>query len=269
VPTSIAQVDAFTAEPFAGNPAGICVLDAVDDERWMQSVAAEMNVAETAFLCRDGADWRLRWFTPEVEVDLCGHATLASAHHLTEAGLVGPGPIRFHTASGVLTAEIADDGWITIDMPAVPVEPTTPPGALLEALGTDQVVAVSKGRLDYLVEVTDADVVRGLEPDHTRLKAIPSMRGLIVTAIGDGLFDIVSRFFAPGVGIEEDPVTGSAHCALAPYWAARLERTELLAHQASRRGGTIRVALAGDRVRLSGQAVTTLRGELTVDPPTG
>ena len=273
MPIAITQVDAFTAEPFAGNPAAVCILDHLRADAWMQAVAMEMNLSETAFLCRAPSpehpdDWQLRWFTPAAEVELCGHATLAAAHHLTEAGIVDPGPIRFHTASGLLTAEVGPDGWVTLDMPALPVEPTTPPGALLEAIGTEP-VAVAKSRYDYLVELADAEAVRALEPDLLRLRSISSMRGLIVTAVGDGLFDIVSRFFAPGVGVDEDPVTGSAHCSLGPYWSDRLGTDELLAHQASARGGTVRVTTAGERVRLTGQAVTTLHGELTVEAPAG
>ena len=260
------QVDAFTAEPFAGNPAAVCLLDADADPGWMQRVAAEMNLSETAFL-RPGAEagrYGLRWFTPAVEVELCGHATLASAHVLYSEGLVEAGrELRFDTASGPLAARRDGDGAIWLDFPATPAEPVDPPAGLLEALGVGATRWVGLGRFDYLVELADEAAVRGLAPDVRGLDGL-GVRGVIVTAAADGPggYDFVSRFFAPGAGIDEDPVTGSAHCTLAPYWADRLGRPELTGYQASTRGGLVRVRPQGDRVLLGGQAVTVLRGQL-------
>ncbi|MBI2705615.1 MAG: PhzF family phenazine biosynthesis protein [Actinobacteria bacterium] len=259
----IVQVDAFTAEPFGGNPAGVCVLDVPGDDGWMQSVASEMNLAETAFLVPVHGGWDLRWFTPAVEVDLCGHATLAAAHHLVERGdVTGEAEVmRFFTASGELLAKQTLDGWIQIDLPATPPEPVTPPGALLASLGLSDAVAVSKSRLDYLIEVPSAELLRELQPNFTNLAAIGT-RGVMVTSVGEGLYDMVSRFFAPSVGVDEDPVTGSAHCALGPYWADKLGKADLLAYQASKRGGVLRVSVKDDRVVLGGQAVTVIRATL-------
>jgi predicted PhzF superfamily epimerase YddE/YHI9 len=258
--TRIVQVDAFTDRPFAGNPAAVCVLPGPADEHWMQRVAMEMNLAETAFLHREGDAWRLRWFTPAVEVDLCGHATLASAHVLWEDGhAVRGAPLRFLTRSGALGAA-SRDGWIELDFPAEPALPVAAPPHLLDALGTSGVVA--KNRMDYLVEVADEAAVRRLAPDLGRLKPIPC-RGVVVTARAAAPYDFVSRFFAPAAGVDEDPVTGSAHCALAPWWSERLGRNTLVGYQASPRGGVVRVELRDDRVSLLGQAVTVLRGELT------
>jgi PhzF family phenazine biosynthesis protein len=263
------QVDAFTAEPFAGNPAAVCLLDREAEPGWMQRVAAEMNLAETAFVRRlepgEGAVFGLRWFTPAVEVELCGHATLASAHVLWTEGRVGAGRrIRFQTLSGELGA--ADrDGVVELDFPATPPTAADPPAALLEALGVPaQAVGwAGRSRFDHLLELGSEAAVRGLEPDFRRLRETTT-RGVIATAASDAdQFDFVSRFFAPAVGIDEDPVTGSAHCALGPYWSGRLGRADLVGYQASRRGGVVRTRTAGDRVLLGGQAVTVLRGELT------
>jgi PhzF family phenazine biosynthesis protein len=257
------QVDAFTSEPFAGNPAAVCVLPAARDDVWMQHVAAEMNLSETAFLVaradRDGFD--LRWFTPTIEVALCGHATLASAHALWESGaLPSAAALRFHTKSGVLTAERVGE-WIELNFPSTPPTPAEPPEGLAAALGVPP-SAVLKSRFDYLVEVGSEAEVVGLAPDFAALRKLP-VRGVIVTsrATTPGL-DFVSRFFAPGAGVDEDPVTGSAHCCLTPYWSQKLGRTSFVARQVSPRGGTLRLTLDGDRVRLRGQAVTILRGEL-------
>ncbi|HEU4698821.1 MAG TPA: PhzF family phenazine biosynthesis protein [Gemmatimonadales bacterium] len=259
----IAQVDAFTDRPFAGNPAGVCVLPAPRDAEWMQRVAAEMNVAETAFLVRraDGDGWDLRWFTPTVEVDLCGHATLASAHLLWEAGHVPPGAeARFHTRSGLLTARRGGPA-IELDFPSEPAEASPLPEGLADALGAAPVWG-GRNRMDWLVEVESAAVVRALAPDLGRIAQVPA-RGVIVTSrADDGSCDFVSRFFAPQAGVPEDPVTGSAHCCLAPFWAPRLGRDTLVGRQLSARGGTVHVRLAGDRVVLGGAAVTVLRGEL-------
>jgi PhzF family phenazine biosynthesis protein len=261
------QVDAFTSEAFRGNPAAVCLLDAPADEPWMQRVAAEMNLSETAFVSPRADGFDLRWFTPTVEVALCGHATLASAHVLRETRRLAASAVaRFHTKSGVLAA--AKDGeWIELDFPATPSEPADAPAGLLEALGVEA-VAVGRSRFDCLVEVADEAIVRALRPDFVRLRSVDA-RGVIVTSRAESAgVDFVSRFFAPASGIDEDPVTGSAHCCLAPYWAAKLGRTDFVAHQLSARGGELRVTLAGARVRLRGQAVTVLRGELLVETGT-
>jgi PhzF family phenazine biosynthesis protein len=261
-------VDAFTDRSFAGNPAAVCVLDTAADETWMQALAAEMNLSETAYLVPVEGGWNLRWFTPAVEVDLCGHATLASAHVLfNERGGAHDNleELRFSTKSGWLTARRQDDGWIELDFPADTATPLDAPSGLLDALRLDaaQVAGVFRGRSDLLVELADAAEVRACDPDHRALAAL-DVRGAMVTAAGDdGVHDFVSRFFAPGSGIDEDPVTGSAHCLLGPFWAARLGRTELVAYQASRRGGVVRVSVRDDRVGLAGQAVTVLRASLT------
>jgi len=258
---AIVQVDAFTDTPFRGNPAAVCVLPTPRDERWMQEIAREMNLSETAFLHGESDGFGLRWFTPTVEVPLCGHATLASAHVLWEDGhLPRDRQARFHTKSGLLTAD-RDHGWIELDFPAKHAEPAPPPAGLAEALGAKPLY-VGRNALDYLVEVDSEATVRRLSPDFTALTKLP-VRGVIVTSrAAPGPYDFVSRFFAPGSGIPEDPVTGSSHCALGPFWSARLGKSELLAYQASARGGVVRVRLAGDRVKLGGQAVTVLRGEL-------
>ncbi len=255
------QIDAFTDKPFAGNPAAVCLLPAPRTEEWMQLVAREMNLAETAFLVRTGDGFELRWFTPLCEVDLCGHATLASAHALWEGGhLRAEETARFHTRSGLLTANQAD-GRIWLDFPSTPAKPVPPPPDLASGVG---VALVSAGRtpFDYLVEIEGENTLRSLVPDLTALARLP-VRGVIVTArSGGGDIDFVSRFFAPAAGVPEDPVTGSAHCALGPYWAAKLGRTELTAYQTSPRGGTVLIRLAGDRVHLGGNAVTVARGEI-------
>jgi PhzF family phenazine biosynthesis protein len=261
------QIDAFTAERFSGNPAAVCLLPVPRDEQWMQLVAREMNLSETAFVSRRpsnsgaAAGFDLRWFTPSVEVALCGHATLASAHALWELGELGPREVaRFHTKSGLLTAE-RRDGLIELDFPATVAEAADAPAGLADALGVTPVY-VGKSRFDYLVEVDGEDVVRKLTPDIVRIKTLP-VRGVMVTsrATTPG-WDFVSRFFAPAAGVDEDPVTGSAHCCLTPYWSQKLGRTEMIARQLSARGGTLRLRLAGDRVKLGGHAVTVLRGEL-------
>ncbi|MBD2104709.1 PhzF family phenazine biosynthesis protein [Leptolyngbya sp. FACHB-261] len=258
---TITQVDAFTAEPFAGNPAAVCILPEPRDEVWMQKVAQEMNLSETAFLHRQADGFSLRWFTPAVEVALCGHATLASAHVLWEAGHLQPQEqARFHTLSGLLTAERRSD-WIELDFPAKLEEATTAPPDLLKALAV-RPVYVGKNQFDYVVEVESEQTVRALNPDFTLLRKLP-VRGVIVTSAATSPeYDFVSRFFAPGSGVDEDPVTGSAHCCLGPFWQQRLGRQEFVAYQASARGGVVRVRCSGERVALGGQAVTVLRGEL-------
>ena len=228
----------------------------------MRDVAREMNLSETAFLSPAADSFDLRWFTPAVEVDLCGHATLASAHVLWEDGHLSPGSqARFHTRSGLLLAERCGE-WIDMDFPATVAEPAEPPSSLLASLGA-RGKNVCRSRFDYLVEVETEEEVLALTPDFTTLRKI-GVRGVIVTAPASRAgFDFVSRFFAPGAGVDEDPVTGSAHCSLGPYWAPRLGKTELLAFQASARGGEVRLRVAGERVFLGGQAVTVLRGELS------
>ncbi len=255
-------VDAFTDRPFAGNPAAVCLLDEVPDTDWMQSVAAEMNLSETAFVRPLDDGFELRWFTPAMEVELCGHATLASAHALwTECVVNEQQPIRFHTKSGVLTCT-QDDDIIQLDFPATPVQDAKPPAGLLDALGV-QPSFVGKSKFDKFVLVDSEQVIRSLKPDFARLRQI-SMRGVIVTSTSnDPRFDFVSRYFAPAAGIDEDPVTGSAHCCLGWYWSEQLDKTEMTAFQASARGGIVRVRISGDRVLLGGQAVTVLRGELS------
>jgi len=258
------QIDAFADAPFTGNPAAVCLLgDAHRDDVWMQNLAAEMNLSETAFVRRQDGDWSLRWFTPTIEVALCGHATLASAQALLEEELLAPGgTAAFHTKSGLLTARHAGE-LIELDFPAKVAEPSDPPEGLIEALGA-QPVSIARNEFDYLVEMANEGVVRDLKPDYAMLRRIP-VRGVIVTSRASTKgFDFVSRFFAPGAGIDEDPVTGSAHCALAPYWAPRLRKEDFVAYQASPRGGVLRVTLVGDRVRLAGRAITVFRGELKV-----
>jgi PhzF family phenazine biosynthesis protein len=269
MPVRIVQVDSFTSKPWAGNPAAVCVLAEPRDDAWMRHVAAEMNLSETAFLHPHDGGYRLRWFTPAVEVDLCGHATLASAHVLWEdEHLSADKPAVFHTRSGKLTCVRAGD-WIEMDFPAKLEQRADPPPQLAEALGAGnkgealgaEMKYVGRNQFDYLVELQDEKTLRAIQPNHHLLRQLP-VRGVIVTARGSGQYDFISRFFAPGSGIDEDPVTGSAHCALAPYWAARLGKTEMTGYQASPRGGVVRVRVDGDRVRLGGQAVTVLRGDL-------
>jgi PhzF family phenazine biosynthesis protein len=253
-------VDAFASERFRGNPAAVCLLMRGRDEPWMQSVAREMNLSETAFVLPQGADFQLRWFTPLVEVALCGHATLAAAHVLWESGKLAPTiPARFHTRSGVLACT-REDEWIRMDFPAKPPAPAAAPAELARAVGA-KIVWSGKGDTDWLLELESEERVRALQPDLSLLATLP-LRGLIVTARARKEHDFVSRFFAPAVGVAEDPVTGSAHCALAPYWAAKLGKTELVGWQASQRGGEVRVRMAGERVLLGGRALTVLRGEL-------
>jgi PhzF family phenazine biosynthesis protein len=260
---TVVQVDAFTDRAFGGNPAAVCILAAPREAHWMQNVALEMNLSETAFLVRrEEGSYDLRWFTPAVEVDLCGHATLASAHVLWEEGRLGPGETaRFHTKSGVLLAKRQGDR-IELDFPAKREESIAPPEGLLDALGVAVARYVGQNNLDYLVEIESEAMVRGLKPDDRALALLP-VRGVIVTSRAEaGPYDFISRFFAPGSGIAEDPVTGSAHCCLAPYWQERLSKTEMVGYQASARGGVVHVRVAGDRVMLGGQAVTVMRGEL-------
>jgi PhzF family phenazine biosynthesis protein len=259
---AIIQVDAFTDKPFSGNPAAVCILEAARDDTWMQNVAREMNLSETAFLLKRPDGYNLRWFTPEIEVDLCGHATLASAHVLWEdKHLPLEAEVQFHTRSGVLAARFKDH-WIEMDFPAEPARQEVPPKELITALSITPLYTGRNRLNDYLVEIESAQVLRMLTPDFTLLKTVP-MRGVMVTARSIAMpYDFISRFFAPRVGINEDPVTGSAHCCLGPFWQKKLKRYQLSAYQASARGGEVRLRVAADRVFISGKAITIMRGEL-------
>lgn len=260
----IFQVDAFTSEPFRGNPAGVCLLEKPASAAWMQAVAAEMNVSETAFVHPEGDGFRLRWFTPAVEVRLCGHATLAASHILWQEGKLTPDqPARYQTLSGPLTAGRSGD-LIELDFPSRPPKNEAPAWteALANALGVKPLYLGTSAE-DVLVEAADEETVRTLRPDFAAVRALP-VRGVIVTTKSEKPeYDFVSRFFAPAVGVDEDPVTGSSHCVLIPYWAAKLKKTRLVAYQASARGGELRLELAGDRVRIAGRAVTVIEGRLT------
>ncbi|NDZ81721.1 PhzF family phenazine biosynthesis protein [Streptomyces sp. SID10853] len=265
----IRTVDAFTDRPFAGNPAGVVLLDSFPDDTWLQSVAAEVNLSETAFAhplpAGGAADWALRWFTPATEVDMCGHATLATAHVLHSTGAT-TGTVRFTARCGPLTATPREDGTITLDFPTSPLTEAAVPAGLSEALGAriNGVRDTGPHIGDLLVEVADEQTVRSLSPDIAALRA-HSRRGIIATAEADAPslgYDYVSRCFFPGVGVDEDPVTGSAHTALAPFWSARLGRDDLTGLQASARSGLVRTSLRGDRTLLTGSAVTVIDGEL-------
>ncbi len=259
--SKIVWVDAFTDTPFNGNPAVVCILPGPRDERWMQNVAREMNVSETAFLYRRLDGFNLRWFTPTVEVALCGHATLASAHVLREERYLKPDrPVTFQTRSGVLTAAVKGH-WIELDFPSIPESAASEPCDLSTALGATPHY-VGRTRFDYLVEVDSEEVVRTMQPDFSLLGTIPARAIIVTSRASSAGYDIVSRVFAPRLGINEDPVTGSAHCSLGPFWRTRLRKAELVAYQASERGGVVHVRTNGNRVFLSGKAVTVLRGEL-------
>ncbi len=261
MPYPLFQIDAFTNQAFAGNPAAVCLLDRARDVRWMQDVAREMNLSETAFLVKKADGYGLRWFTPTVEDELCGHATLASAHALWEGGyLKETEPARFYTRSGLLTCARRGD-WIEMDFPSDPEKPVVPPGELVAALGV-QPRYIGKGRSNYVAELESEEAVRGLKPDFRLLLALGSDCVMVTSRAATAGFDFVSRFFAPGAGIDEDPVTGSAHCLLGPFWGGRLGKSDLVAYQASARGGEVRVRVEGDRVKLIGQSVTVMRGEL-------
>jgi PhzF family phenazine biosynthesis protein len=253
------HVDAFTGELFAGNPAGVCILPAFLADSSMQEIAAENRHSETAFVVpRADGDFDLRWFTPVVEDDLCGHATLASAYVLA-LRQHKVWPVRFHTRSGMLTVA-QNQGGFEMDFPAKPPQPCETQVGLLPALGL-KAALVMKSR-DYLVVVEQAEQVRALSPDIAALAKLDAGRGTIVTAPGEGDVDYVCRMFLPSVGIDEDPATGSIHCTLAPYWARRLGKDRLRAQQLSRRGGSMRCAIAGDRVKVAGRARLYLQGTL-------
>ena len=267
MPLPLFVVDAFTAEPFRGNPAAVVLLEAAAPEAWLQRVAAEMKHSETAFVVRraDGA-FDLRWFTPATEVDLCGHATLASAHALWESGkLAADETAAFHTRSGALRAT-RSGGGIELDFPATTPVPAASVRELGAALGLSGAPQFRAGDFFVVVEAPDAATVRALTPDFAALRELDDVRAVVVTARGDDGYDFVSRVFGPRVGIDEDPVTGSSHCVLAPFWSERLGTKELRAFQASARGGEVRVRLDGDRAYLSGNAVTVVSGALRADP---
>ncbi len=257
------QVDSFTDTAFRGNPAAVCIVDEFKDEPWLQAVAAEMNLSETAFVRRDGDEFQLRWFTPCEEVTLCGHATLAAAFVLFHSGIVSTDQdISFQTLSGPLKARWGQ-GMITLDFPVDRPQPAQAPPVLLEALGAEPLF-VGTTRVEYLMELESETAVRQLEPKMDEL-AVISRRGIIATARSDDPdYDFVSRFFAPAIGIPEDPVTGSAHCALAPYWQSKLNKATFKAYQASQRGGSLNVELVGERVYLSGHAVLVFSAQLHV-----
>lgn len=254
------HVDVFTGELFAGNPAGVCILSAFPADDVMQKIATENRHSETAFVAARGdGDFDLRWFTPTVEDDLCGHATLASAFVLA-LRKHDVWPVRFHTCSGVLTVAEEQDGFV-MDFPARPPQPCETPAELLPALGL-QAALVMKSR-DYMVVVDEAEQVRALAPDIAALAKVEMGNGgAIVTAPGTGDVDYVCRLFAPAEGIDEDPATGSIHCTLAPYWAARLGKETLRAQQLSARGGTMQSTVCGDRVKIVGKARLYLQGTL-------
>ncbi len=256
------QVDAFTSEPFRGNPAAVCLLEHEPDDAWMQAVASEMNLSETAFVRRLDEGWSLRWFTPTSEVDLCGHATLGAAFVLAERGdLASGGTVRFSTRSGWLTAALVQEGCIELDFPAEPARACEAPSTLEHALGVVPRY-VGRNRFDLLVELADPATLRNLRPDFSSLEAIFA-RGVIVTSAPDSEeFDFLSRFFAPAVGVPEDPVTGSAHCCLGPYWSEKSAKTELVGYQASHRGGIVEVDCRGERVTLRGRGVVVMEGVL-------
>ena len=262
-------VDAFTSVPFEGNPAAVVITEGPVDEGWMRLVAREMNLSETAFLHPAAGEgpgvYSLRWLTPAIEVDLCGHATLAASHVLWESGRLDRSrPAQFLGRSGRLTAEVSGEE-ITLDFPAKPCAEVDAPEGMEQALGAPIAWCGMNG-MDYLVQLRSAEEVRGLRPDFTMMAKLP-VRGTIVTAASDDpQYDFVSRFFAPGAGVSEDPVTGSAHCALGPFWAERLGLTELVGRQVSERGGTVRVAVRGDRVKLGGRAVTVSEGVIRFGP---
>ena len=259
--TKIFQVDAFTTRRFAGNPAAVMLLDGFPDDSVLQDIAAENNLAETAFLVPDGGEYRLRWFTPNTEVPLCGHATLASAAVVMER--LEPRRVRvvFHTASGPLTVDRKGTGYV-MDFPVRLSERVKAPPGLSEALGVAP-IEVFRNAFNYLAVLGNEQVLRAVVPDMAAIARM-DRSGVIVTAPGDGIYDFISRYFAPAKGIPEDPVTGAAHTMLAPYWANRLGQTEFRAFQASRRGGEIICRLVGDRVELEGTCVFYLEGEVTI-----
>jgi predicted PhzF superfamily epimerase YddE/YHI9 len=262
MPLPLFHVDAFTDRPFGGNSAAICLLPSWKVDGWLQSVASELNLPMTAFLVKQAGLFDLRWFTPNVEVSLCGHATLASAHILWQRGHATGDEIRFSTKSGVLNAVRSADN-IDLDFPLIPEEAAEPPPSLLPALGVSAKY-VGKNQFDYLVELESEVALRRLKPNFQQLATVP-MRGVIVTSMSDDpQFDFVSRFFAPSIGLDEDQVSGSPHCCLGDFWRKRLGKNEFRAYQASARGGILKVRVTKDRAFLGGKAITVARGELLV-----
>lgn len=259
----IIVVDTFTDQPFAGNPAGVCLLADEADPVWMQLVARELNLPAVAFLSPVGEAWSIRWFTPAVELDICGHATLASASVLlAQADRPAGKKLLFHSRSGLLSAE-QHESWIRLDFPATPAAEKGTPSMLRQALGVS-CECVCQNQIDYLVEVESEDVVRQLRPQLNQIKLLP-VRGVIVTArSADPTFDFVSRFFAPAIGLNEDQVSGSAHCTLGPFWADKLGKNELVGYQASSRGGVVRVTVFGERVSLEGESVPVMKTRLLI-----
>lgn len=260
------QVDAFADGPFTGNPAAVCLMTEPACDDWLQNVAMEMNLSETAFVWRTDGGFHIRWMTPETEVDLCGHATLASAWAMKEAGWANDGDtVTFQSRSGPLRATLAGP-TVELDFPTrIPLQQDVVPD-VLSGLGLSDVTWFGKNEYDYFVQLPSEAAVHGCHPDLVCLSQF-DVRGIIITAQADAerKYDFVSRFFAPGCGVPEDPVTGSAHVALSPFWAQRLGRNQLTGYQASRRGGTVITELAGDRVKLRGQAITVFRGQLSID----
>jgi PhzF family phenazine biosynthesis protein len=258
----IFQVDAFTVKPFTGNPAAVCILEHAKDDAWMQAVAAEMNLSETAFLLPKGNGYHLRWFTPTTEVDLCGHATLASAHILYEFGFYEEDePIEFFTRSGKLISRF-DNGFIELDMPRRDPIKIAPPASLIEALGKQPVSTATFEDKSILAEYESDEFIRDFLPDFKKLSTLDFNDVVITARSEDPKYDVISRFFAPRLGINEDPVTGSVHCLLGPFWAEKLGKEKFLAYQASPRGGEVRVRLTKDRAFIGGKAITVLRGDL-------
>lgn len=260
---TITTIDAFASGPFSGNPAAVCILDAPASDDWMQALAGEMNLSETAFLVPDNGAFELRWFTPAVEVDLCGHATLASAHLLYESGrLASDDEARFDTRSGRLVVRMKEPGRYTMDFPATPPAASLLPDGFADTFGVEP-VWTGRSRFDLFAELEDEAAVRALDPDPGAVAALGS-RGVILTARADGdsSYDVISRFFAPGAGVAEDPVTGSAHCAIGPYWTSKLQTDAVACYQASTRGGRVDVRVRGDRVELTGRAVIVYTAEL-------
>jgi PhzF family phenazine biosynthesis protein len=257
------HVDAFAERPFEGNPAAVCLTDESKPAEWMQAVAAEMNLSATAFVRRVQDGFELRWFTGRSELQLCGHGTLSAAHILWATGNVANGErIRFETKSGMLTCE-QSGGFIELDFPSIPVTPEQSPAGLIDAIGIEPSFS-GRTKFDRLLLFDSEDAIRRMKPDFEALATIPDTRGVIVTSLSNNdRFDFVSRFFAPSVGLNEDPVTGSAHCALAPFWSTRVSKSVMTGFQASRRGGTVRVTLKADRVVLGGTAITVMEGNLS------
>lgn len=256
-------IDAFTDKRYRGNPAAVCFLETEKSDQWMQNIANEMNLSETAFLIRRGEEFSLRWFTPQAEVDLCGHATLASAHLLWEEQICKGNEIRFITKSGLLTAN-KNENWIQMNFPKELEQKCVPQNELIEGLGVHYNY-IGKNRLDYIIEVDDEETVRDLQPNFNLWKSVKA-RGIIVTSKSNRMgIDFVSRCFYPAIGVNEDPVTGSAHCCLGPYWQVKLKKNDLIALQLSKREGLLKLTILEERIIISGKAVTTLRGELMAE----